>query len=114
LNEEEHDAAWQVAIEFGGLPHALNIIGALYKTANLSFTDLKNESARILETKGHKEGYRDSVLDAVMLSYERLSEDAKLVADICAWFAPEGITEALFLEPRLFAELGGLGGGYVQ
>ena len=50
---------------------------------------------RGVETCAAKRGLSKLVIGAVKLSYDALDDDAKLVADLCAWWAPEGLDPGL-------------------
>ncbi|MBF9034697.1 tetratricopeptide repeat protein [Rhodobacterales bacterium HKCCE2091] len=90
--------ALELAQALGGLPLALIIAGAMAKQGQ-SFDNLRREIALLIEQEPNRsEAYPDSVGAAVRLSYEALSDDAKWVADVCAWFAPEGLEERLFTD----------------
>jgi len=94
---EARAEAWGLAKELGGFPLALVIAGGLVKEG-AGFADLQTRVAEIIATEPVGQDYPTSVLAAVTLSYEVLSDDAKALADICAWWAPEGIEERLFTD----------------
>ncbi|MBM7066897.1 hypothetical protein [Actibacterium sp. 188UL27-1] len=54
---------------------------------------------RVVTRKPRDGSYPDTVFGAVQLSYEKLSDDAKLVADLFAWWAPEALTADLIIGP---------------
>lgn len=93
---EDRQAAWPVAQELGGLPLALVLAGALVREDGWSFARLRDEVSAVLTRAPESPDYPDSVAGAVRLTYARLGADAQALADLCAWLAPEGLTEALF------------------
>ncbi|MEM8978564.1 MAG: tetratricopeptide repeat protein [Pseudomonadota bacterium] len=95
----EKALAVTIAQELGGLPHAIIMAAALCAFDGLSLEDLAARLDEVIFFEDPTWDYSASVFKAVMASYAALSDDAKLVVDTCAWFAPEGIAEALFLEP---------------
>jgi len=55
---------------------------------------LQGEAGRLAEVLAHvpaNEDYPTSVLGAVRLSYDALTDDARAIADLCAWRASEGL-----------------------
>ena len=95
---DEAAEARALAEDLGGLPLALVVAGSLIRSTGESFTAYRDRLSEILAHSPDNEDYPTSVLGAVQLSYEQLPDDAKLVADLCAWWAAEG------LEPRLLTE----------
>ncbi len=93
---EDRQAAWLVAQELGGLPLALVLAGALVRVDGWSFAQLRDEVSEVLTRAPESPLYPNSVAGAVRLTYGRLGADAQALADLCAWLAPEGLTEALF------------------
>jgi len=94
---ETRAAAWALAKELGGFPLALVIAGGLVKEGE-NFADLQGRVAEIIAVEPVAQDYPTSLLAAVTLSYDLLSEDAQALADICAWWAPEGIEARLFTD----------------
>lgn len=90
-------AAQVVAQMLGGLPLALVMAGAvLREDAGVTLADLPGRLDQVLR-RGHPGlDYPDSVMAAVGLTYGRLTPDAQVLAELCAWLAPEGVSEALF------------------
>lgn len=87
-----------LAGDLGGLPLALVVAGALIKSTGESFSAYRGRLAEILSHTPDNEDYPTSVLGAVQISYEQLPEDARLVADLCAWWAAEGLEPALLTD----------------
>lgn len=90
--------AQALAEDLGGLPLALVVAGALIKSTGESFSAYRERLAEILNHTPDNEDYPTSVLGAVQMSYEQLPEDARLVADLCAWWAAEGLEPALLTD----------------
>jgi tetratricopeptide (TPR) repeat protein len=92
------DEARALAEDLGGLPLALVVAGALIRSTGESFSAYRERLAEILSHTPDNEDYPTSVLGAVQISYEQLPEDARLVADLCAWWAAEGLEPALLTD----------------
>lgn len=90
--------AWALAEDLGGLPLALVVAGSLIKSTGEAFAAYRARLSDILAHAPRNEDYPTSVLGAVQLSYDQLSDDAKIVADLCAWWAAEGLEPALLTE----------------
>lgn len=105
---DDASGARDLAEKLGGLPLALVMAGGLIRKEGLGFGEYLDQVARIIAREPKNGDYPDSVIGAVRLSYEKLDDDAKLVADLFAWWAPEG------LEPRLITDApsGAHWGGY--
>ena len=89
--------AQAVAAVLGGLPLALVMAGAvLREDRSVTLADLPGRLDQVIR-RGHPGlDYPDSVMAAVGLTFGRLSPDAQVLADLCAWLAPEGLSAALF------------------
>lgn len=87
-----------LAEDLGGLPLALVVAGSLIRSTGESFAAYRERLSEILAHAPDNEDYPTSVLGAVQLSYDQLSGDAKIVADLCAWWAAEGLEPALLSE----------------
>ncbi|WP_299861223.1 toll/interleukin-1 receptor domain-containing protein [uncultured Hoeflea sp.] len=92
------DEARALAEDLGGLPLALVVAGALIRSTGESFSAYRERLSEILSHTPDNEDYPTSVLGAVQMSYKYLPEDAKLVADLCAWWAAEGLEPALLTD----------------
>lgn len=91
-------AAQVVAEMLGGLPLALVMAGAvLREDKSLTLADLPARLAEVIRHGPPGLDYPDSVTGAVGLTFGRLTPDARVLADLCAWLAPEGLSEALFV-----------------
>ena len=93
---EDAAGARALAEALGGLPLALVVAGALIRETGESFDSYRARVDEIIAHVPVNSDYPDSVAGAVRLTYARLSADAQALADLCAWLAPEGLTEALF------------------
>ena len=93
----EGDAAGarDLAEDLGGLPLALVVAGALIRAEGYAFAEYRSRIADVIAQVPRNAAYPDSVIGAVKLSYDRLPEDAQAVADLLAWWAPEGLTPDL-------------------
>jgi tetratricopeptide (TPR) repeat protein len=91
LAREAQREADALAATLGHLPLALVIAGGLIRKEGLSFAQAETQLERIIARAPKQSDYPDSVIGAVKLSYDELSDDAKLVADLFAWWAPEGL-----------------------
>ena len=93
----EGDAAGarDLAEDLGGLPLALVVAGALIRSEGYAFAAYQAEIDRVIAEVPRNAAYPDRVIGAVKLSYDRLSADARAVADLLAWWAPEGLTPDL-------------------
>lgn len=87
-----------LAEDLGGLPLALVVAGGLIRSTGESFSAYRERLAEILGHTPDNESYPTSVLGAVQMSYEQLSDDARLVADLCAWWAADGLEPALLTD----------------
>lgn len=85
----------------GGLPLALVVMGAYLREEALGFADGARQLRAVLRKVPQNAGYPSSVLGAVDLSYRHLSDDAKIVAQLCSFWAAEG------LGPRLICDAPG-------
>ncbi|TVR09841.1 MAG: tetratricopeptide repeat protein [Salinarimonadaceae bacterium] len=97
-NAEMREQAREIAEALGGLPLALVMAGTVLREDGIGLPELRSEIARVIERTPHNANYLDSVAGAVMLTYGRLTEDGKALADLCAWLAPEGLSEGLFVD----------------
>ena len=84
-----------LAEALGGLPLALVIAGRLIARERRSYAETQSAIAEIVARTPSDGDYPTSILGAVALSYDTLSADARLVADIFARWAPEGLTAEL-------------------
>ncbi len=84
-------AARDLAQALGGLPLALVVAGALIRATGEGFAVYAGRLAEVLAHVPENEDYPTSVIGAVMLSYEALSADGRAIADLCAWWAAEGL-----------------------
>ena len=91
----ERAEARALAAALGGLPLALVMAGGLIRRERLGFGDYLDQVSRIIAAEPKNADYPDSVIGAVRLSYDKLNADAKLVADLFAWWAPEGLEARL-------------------
>ncbi|PWV98935.1 NB-ARC domain-containing protein [Hoeflea marina] len=96
--EDGASEARALAEDLGGLPLALVVAGRLIQATGEGFGAYRARLDDILRQAPQNEDYRTSAMGAVQLSYDRLSGDARMVADLCAWWAPDG------LEPRLLTD----------
>ncbi len=94
--DEDAAGARALAEVLGGLPLALVVAGALIRETGEAFDAYLTQVDKVIKAEPPNAEYDQSLLGAVRLSYDRLSEDARTVADICAWWAPEGLSFALF------------------
>jgi transposase len=92
------DDARALAEVLGGLPLALVVMGAYLREQALGFADGARQLRAVLRIAPQNAGYPSSVLGAVELSYRHLSDDAKIVAQLCSFWAAEG------LGPRLICD----------
>ena len=77
------------------------VAGALIRATGEGFAAYAGRLGEVLAHKPANEAYPTSVIGAVELSYDHLSPDAKAVADLCAWWAADGLEPALLTEaPR--------------
>ncbi|MEQ8480493.1 MAG: tetratricopeptide repeat protein [Hoeflea sp.] len=90
--------ARSLAEDLGGLPLALVVAGSLIRSTGEGFAAYGERLSDILDHAPANEDYPTSVLGAVQLSYDQLSENARIVADLCAWWAPEGLEPGLLTE----------------
>ncbi|QIE54703.1 tetratricopeptide repeat protein [Pikeienuella piscinae] len=96
--DEGAEDARALAEDLGGLPLALVVMGAFLRDAEMSFSEGRGALDAILDRAPQNAGYPNSVLGAVRLSYERLGPDARIVAQLCAFWAAEGLGPMLLLE----------------
>ena len=89
-----------LAADLGGLPLALVVAGALIRESGEGFEVYRGRLAQIIRQVPPGD-YPTSVIGAVKLSYDRLRADARMVLDLFAWFAAEG------LEARLLTDVPG-------
>lgn len=87
-----------LAEALGGLPLALVNAGAYLRDAqDIDFATYGERlEAAIRQAPPEGGDYEDSVFGAVSLSLDRLSPEAAQIADILAFWAPEGLEPALF------------------
>ncbi|MEM6372494.1 MAG: hypothetical protein AAF727_06915 [Pseudomonadota bacterium] len=97
VSDADRAIARDVAEDLGGLPLALVMGGALIREDGWSLEKLRDEVAEVLRVVPENSAYPDSVAGAVLLTYRRLDPDAQMLANICAWLAPSGLSEDLFL-----------------
>lgn len=93
--DDDAAGARDLAEDLGGLPLALVVAGALIKSEGYGFAAYRERIADVIAEVPKNAAYPDSVIGAVKLSYDALTEDAQMVADILAWWAPEGLTPDL-------------------
>lgn len=91
-------AARGLAEALGGLPLALVVAGALIKATGEGYGVYAGRLAEVLAHVPANEDYPTSVIGAVTLSYQALSADAQMIADLCAWWAAEGLEPGLLTE----------------
>ncbi|MFN3144028.1 MAG: NB-ARC domain-containing protein [Paracoccaceae bacterium] len=98
--ERTEDAAGARALAevLGGLPLALVMAGRLIAREGGGFDDYRRDVSAIIARAPRNEDYPTSVIGAVRLSYARLSENARLVADLFAWWAAEGLAARLIAD----------------
>ena len=84
-------AARGLAADLGGLPLALVVAGALIRATGEGYAVYAGRLAEVLAHVPANEDYPTSVTGAVRLSYDALSADAKAIADLCAWWAADGL-----------------------
>lgn len=82
----------------GGLPLALVVMGAYLREEALGFADGARQLRAVLRKVPQNAGYPSSVLGAVDLSYRHLSDDAKIVAQLCSFWAAEGFGPRLICD----------------
>jgi len=92
------DDARALAQDLDGLPLALMVMGAYLRDQDLGFAQGRAHLAAVLKIKPDNAGYPDSVLGAVRLSYDKLMPDAQAVAQVLAFWAPDGLGPWLFLD----------------
>lgn len=93
---DDAEGARELAEALGGLPLALVTAGRLIREEGGSFADYQRRLEDILLYEPSLgDDYPDSIRGATVMSYEKLSDDAKIVADIFAWWAPEGLSAEL-------------------
>ena len=95
------DEAQALARDLGGLPLALVVAGGLIRQEGSSFATYRTRLAEVLRHRPPNEDYPTSLLGAVQLSYDALDGDARMVADLCAWWAPEGLEAGLISDAPL-------------
>ena len=93
---EDAAGARALAEALGGLPLALVVAGVMIRETGESFDSYRARVDEIIAHVPVNSDYPDSVAGAVRLTYARLGADAQALADLCAWLAPEGLTETLF------------------
>lgn len=69
----------------------------MIRDAGGSFADYEARLAQVLGEMPRGD-YPDSVIGAVKLSYDALDADARLVLDLFAWVAPEGLDAGLLTD----------------
>lgn len=74
-----------------GLPLGLVVMGSMIRQHGGSWADWQGRLAEALDHTPASGDYPTSILGAVRLSYDRLPPDARLIADLCAWWAPDGL-----------------------
>jgi tetratricopeptide (TPR) repeat protein len=94
-------AARDLAEALGGLPLALVVAGALIKATGEGYAVYAGRLAEVLAHVPANEDYPTSVIGAVTLSYDVLGADAKVIADLCAWWAADGLVPGLLTDAPL-------------
>lgn len=87
--------ARDLAEALGGLPLALVVAGALIRTEGYAFATYRTRIAEVIAQAPKNDAYPDSVIGAVKLSHDSLNADARAVAGVLAYWAPEGLTPDL-------------------
>ena len=93
--DDDGPAAQELAEALGGLPLALVMAGMLVREEKSGFSNYLTRINDVIAKAPKNQAYADSVIGAVTLSYDRLSADAQLVADIFAWWDADGLTPEL-------------------
>lgn len=96
--DDDPEGARTLAEALGGLPLGLVVTGALVRTHGGTWAEWSRRLAEVLEHVPKDAGYPTSIRGAVELSYARLGADARLIADLFAWWAPEGLSAELLTE----------------
>lgn len=96
--EDDAAGAQRLATVLGGLPLPLVVMGAYLSDQAQSFDQGCADWRHAVTNPPPNAGYPDSVLGAVRLSYDKLPDDAKTVARLCAYWAPEGLGPWLLLD----------------
>ncbi len=89
--EDDAGGARELAEALGGLPLALVMAGGLIRKEGLGFGEYLGQVSRIIAAEPKNADYPTSVIGAVRLSYDKLDAYARLVADLFAWWAPDGL-----------------------
>ncbi len=95
---DEPEAARALAEALGGLPLALVLMGGFLKAEGMGFAEGEAHLKEAMARAPMNEGYPTSLLGAVRLSYEKLSDDSKIVAQLCSYWAPEGLGPGLIAD----------------
>ncbi|HET8842670.1 MAG TPA: FxSxx-COOH system tetratricopeptide repeat protein [Ktedonobacteraceae bacterium] len=105
IDLREMAAAQQIVTQMGGLPLALEQVGAYIEATRCSLSDYLSlfqvGSQRLLAEHGASRDHPLSVSRTFLLAFERLEQRDAAAADLltaCAFLAPEAIPETLFLE----------------
>lgn len=93
--EDDSAGARDLAEALGGLPLALVVAGALIRAEGFGFAEYQDRIADVIAHVPRNDAYPDSVIGAVKLSYDALPDDARAVAAILSFWAPEGLTPDL-------------------
>jgi hypothetical protein len=93
--EDDSAGARDLAEALGGLPLALVVAGALIRAEGYGFAEYQGRIADVIAYVPKNDAYPDSVIGAVKLSYDALPEDARVVAAILSFWAPEGLAPDL-------------------
>lgn len=93
--EDDSAGARDLADALGGLPLALVVAGALIRAEGYGFAEYQDRIADVIAQQPKNDAYPDSVIGAVKLSYDALPQDARAVAAILSFWAPEGLTPDL-------------------
>ena len=93
--DDDRAAARDLAEALGGLPLALVVAGALIRAEGYKFAEYQTRIADVIAQQPKNDAYPDSVIGAVKLSYDALPQDARAVAAILSFWAPEGLTPDL-------------------
>ena len=96
--DDDRAGARALAEALGGLPLALVVAGGMIGKEGLGFGEYREAVERIIAKEPQNSDYPTSVIGAVRMSYDKLPQDARLVADLFAWWAPEGLEERLITD----------------
>lgn len=96
--KDKPEAARALAEALGGLPLALVLMGGFLKAEGIGFAAGAAHLKEAMAREPANEGYPTSLLGAVRLSYGKLSDDSKIVAQLCSFWAPEGLGPKLITD----------------